>query len=66
MSLNDIARALVMRRAAALPRYTSYPTANHFQSYVGPVDYRDWLAGLADDAALSLYLHIPFCNEMCW
>jgi oxygen-independent coproporphyrinogen-3 oxidase len=66
MSLNDIDRALVMRRAAALPRYTSYPTANHFQSSVGPVDYRDWLAGLADDAALSLYLHIPFCNEMCW
>ncbi|CAN5497526.1 oxygen-independent coproporphyrinogen III oxidase [soil metagenome] len=65
-SLNDADRALVMRRAAALPRYTSYPTANHFVPSVGPADYRNWLAGLADDSALSLYLHIPFCNEMCW
>ncbi|WP_445492197.1 oxygen-independent coproporphyrinogen III oxidase [Rhodopseudomonas sp. RCAM05734] len=66
MSLNEIDKALVMRRAAALPRYTSYPTANHFKPTVGPGDYRNWLAGLADDAALSLYVHIPFCNEMCW
>ena len=55
MSLNEIDKALVTRRAAALPRYTSYPTANHFKPSVGPADYRNWLAGLAEDAALSQY-----------
>jgi len=48
-----------------LPRYTSYPTAPHF----GPLEeslYRDWLAGMPKAASLSLYLHIPFCHELCW
>ncbi len=58
--------ALVNRYAAALPRYTSYPTANHFNASVGPSDYRDWLGGLDEDIALSLYLHIPFCESLCW
>ncbi|WP_299814343.1 oxygen-independent coproporphyrinogen III oxidase [Tardiphaga sp.] len=58
--------ALVMRRAAPLPRYTSYPTANHFVPTVGPADYRKWLGALEDDAALSLYVHIPYCNDLCW
>ncbi|MDB5655292.1 MAG: oxygen-independent coproporphyrinogen oxidase [Tardiphaga sp.] len=66
MTLSMIDEALVMRRAAPLPRYTSYPTANHFVPTVGPADYREWLGALEDDAALSLYLHIPFCNDLCW
>lgn len=48
-----------------LPRYTSYPTAPHFQ----PLDeaaYRGWLAEIRPGDALSLYLHIPFCKELCW
>ena len=50
---------------AALPRYTSYPTAPHF----GPLaeaDYRRWLAGIGPADRLSLYVHIPFCNALCW
>ena len=54
------------RLAARVPRYTSYPTANRFSDAVGPKDYEQWLAALADDAALSLYVHIPFCTQMCW
>ena len=48
-----------------LPRYTSYPTAPHF----GPVaeaTYRGWLATIRPGDTLSLYLHIPFCKELCW
>lgn len=48
-----------------LPRYTSYPTAPHF----GPLaeqDYRGWLGQVRPDDRLSLYLHIPFCRELCW
>lgn len=48
------------------PRYTSYPTAPHF---VGDVDgdvFRRWLGELEERATLSLYLHTPYCRQMCW
>ncbi len=50
---------------ANLPRYTSYPTAPHF----GPLaeaEYRAWLQGIGAGDTLSLYLHIPFCRQLCW
>lgn len=50
----------------AVPRYTSYPTVPHFQPEVGPETYRRWLAALPHDATISLYLHIPFCDQLCW
>jgi oxygen-independent coproporphyrinogen-3 oxidase len=56
------ARALAEQR---VPRYTSYPTTPHFSAAVGPADYGLWLNGLPADATLSLYLHVPFCAELC-
>ena len=49
-----------------VPRYTSYPTAPHFGTAVGADDYADWLAALPRDARLSLYVHIPYCRQLCW
>ena len=49
-----------------IPRYTSYPTAPHFSAAVGATSYRSWLSALPDEARLSLYLHVPFCRQMCW
>ena len=66
MKTDVINPAFVMRLAARLPRYTSYPTANHFLDSVGPSDYRNWLTALNDKVVLSLYLHIPFCESLCW
>lgn len=51
--------------ARNVPRYTSYPTAPHFSSAVGPQDYVGWLAALPRDGTLSLYIHVPFCVELC-
>lgn len=48
-----------------VPRYTSYPTAPHFSPRVGAGDYDAWLARLPAEAALSLYLHVPYCTELC-
>lgn len=48
-----------------VPRYTSYPTAPHFSEAIGSDDYRQWLDSLPRDAALSLYLHVPYCVEIC-
>ncbi len=52
------------RRAS--PRYTSYPTAPHFGPDVDEACYRGWLAALDPSAPVSLYLHVPFCRQMCW
>jgi len=49
-----------------IPRYTSYPTAPHFSAAVGPLSYRDWLMAVPGGARLSLYLHVPFCETLCW
>jgi len=49
-----------------LPRYTSYPTAPHFHDGIGAGDYQTWLAALDPAAPVSLYLHTPFCHELCW
>jgi oxygen-independent coproporphyrinogen-3 oxidase len=48
-----------------LPRYTSYPTAPHFQPVEADL-YRGWLATLPTSRPASLYLHVPFCRSMCW
>src|SRR5512147_92504 len=49
------------------PRYTSYPTAVEFHAGYDEAAYRQSLAEAAAnrDAPLSLYVHLPFCEERC-
>ncbi|MES2016910.1 MAG: oxygen-independent coproporphyrinogen III oxidase [Pseudomonadota bacterium] len=60
---------LIRRLAQSGPRYTSYPTADRFSTDFG---YRDYLQAVASlrtrgsDKPLSLYLHIPFCDTVCY
>ena len=56
---------LIARYDQRVPRYTSYPTAPHFKPDVTAETYASWLAALAPDRPLSLYLHVPFCAELC-
>ena len=58
----------VFGRYAALqvPRYTSYPTAPNFVSTSGDSVHRDWLRDVPASEPLSVYLHMPFCRQMCW
>ena len=50
----------------SVPRYTSYPTAPQFSPMIGAEHYEDWLKALDPDEPLSLYLHVPYCRELCW
>jgi oxygen-independent coproporphyrinogen-3 oxidase len=59
-------QALLRAHGGRVPRYTSYPTAAQFTSRIGPGDYAGWLAGLAPDEPVSLYVHVPFCARLCW
>lgn len=52
--------------ATPVPRYTSFPTAAEFGDAVGPKDMDDALATIGADQPVSLYLHIPYCAELCW
>ena len=54
------------------PRYTSYPTADRFVEAFGSSEYRQALEQRASGATvggtppLSLYVHIPFCESVCY
>jgi oxygen-independent coproporphyrinogen III oxidase len=52
--------------ATPVPRYTSYPTAAEFGDAIGPDDMAAALDAVAPGTPVSLYLHIPFCREICW
>jgi oxygen-independent coproporphyrinogen-3 oxidase len=51
------------------PRYTSYPTADRFDERFGAADYVGALQLRNETRAaqpLSLYVHLPFCNTICY
>jgi oxygen-independent coproporphyrinogen-3 oxidase len=57
---------LIQRHSKPVPRYTSYPTAPHFHEGVDDITYGSWLEALPSGSRLSLYLHIPYCDRLCW
>lgn len=57
---------LLSRYARPVPRYTSYPTAPHFHTGIADADYAGWLGTLPAATDLSLYVHVPFCDRLCW
>jgi oxygen-independent coproporphyrinogen-3 oxidase len=53
------------------PRYTSYPTADRFVEAFGEADYVQALVQrqsgtVGKQPPLSLYVHIPFCESLCY
>lgn len=51
---------------AKVPRYTSYPTAPHFSTSIGPSDFTSWIQEIPQRSRVSLYIHVPFCRRLCW
>ncbi|ASW09781.1 oxygen-independent coproporphyrinogen III oxidase [Rhizobium sp. 11515TR] len=54
------------RYAQPVPRYTSYPTAPHFHEGIDGARYAEWLSETDPHKPVSLYLHVPFCDQLCW
>lgn len=51
------------------PRYTSYPTADRFAESFTVDCYKSWAAKRGTGGVqqpLSIYVHIPFCNTLCF
>lgn len=67
-----VPEALLRRLDVPGPRYTSYPTADRFGDAFGPAEYRQALRQRAEGSTvggtppLSLYIHIPFCESVCY
>lgn len=52
--------------ATPVPRYTSYPTAAEFHDGVGASEMDAALASVGEGDEVSLYVHFPYCREICW
>lgn len=51
---------------ARVPRYTSYPTAPAFSAETGAAFQARELSALDPDVPVSVYVHVPFCERLCW
>lgn len=65
MSSHDRLRELGLFDART-PRYTSYPSANHFSNAVDAQTTAGWISAIPARARISLYVHIPYCRRLCW
>jgi oxygen-independent coproporphyrinogen III oxidase len=67
MKLPTISYDLLQKYDKPGPRYTSYPTAPYFtqqsphQAYLSQIEYANSI-----QKPISLYVHIPFCDTLCW
>jgi len=71
LTVEPVSAELLRRHDVPGPRYTSYPTADRFVEAFGPDDYARALQQRRSGAAalvlpLSLYVHIPFCESLCY
>ena len=56
----------LVHASRSLPRYTSYPTALAFQPAPDDVLPRCWLSAIQPTDVVSVYVHVPFCERLCW
>lgn len=47
------------------PRYTSYPTVPAWQEHMSLNSHENSLKNIQGDEPLSLYFHLPFCENLC-
>ncbi len=60
-----VGHELLAKYRDPVPRYTSYPTAPHFRHFTGQEAHRQRLRSIPENQAVSLYIHIPFCQHLC-
>jgi oxygen-independent coproporphyrinogen-3 oxidase len=67
--VEELTADLISKMSQHGPRYTSYPTADRFTGQFCASDYRAAVQGARANGTLrplSLYVHIPFCQSLCY
>ena len=64
----DISEKLLEKYNQPVPRYTSYPPANHFNDMTGGDNYLEMirLSNNRQPRNIAFYIHIPFCHKICF
>ncbi|KPV97893.1 Oxygen-independent coproporphyrinogen-III oxidase [Pseudoalteromonas sp. P1-9] len=57
--------SLIKKYNVSGPRYTSYPTALSFEPGFSVESVTQAIAK-SDNTRLSLYIHVPFCHQLCY
>jgi len=63
-----VSNELLEKYNVQVPRYTSYPPANHFNDTFSGDDYTSLItaSNLSDPNHIGFYIHIPFCKQICF
>jgi oxygen-independent coproporphyrinogen-3 oxidase len=63
-----ISKQLLDKYNVPVPRYTSYPPANHFTDSFTEIDFAAMLdsSNSSRPRNLAIYIHIPFCERICF
>ena len=63
-----ISEELLKKYNVPVPRYTSYPPANHFTDSFSVDDFTRMLedSNNREPRNIALYIHIPFCEKICF
>lgn len=65
--MSDLSKDIIEKFNIPGPRYTSYPTAPEWTKDFPVTAYFDSLTEIGRlNAPISLYIHIPFCESMCY
>jgi oxygen-independent coproporphyrinogen III oxidase len=65
MNTNMASNGLDLWLGKQIPRYTSYPPAPFFHDGVTSLDYATALRALPPTDPISVYVHVPFCKQLC-
>ncbi len=62
-----VSKQLLEKYNVPVPRYTSYPPANHFEDQFSPDSFLELLeqSNQEDPQNIAFYIHIPFCAQIC-
>ncbi|MFP4488180.1 MAG: oxygen-independent coproporphyrinogen III oxidase [Bacteroidales bacterium] len=64
----EISEKLLEKYNRPVPRYTSYPPANHFTDEIRGDKYLEMvqLSNSRQPSNIAVYIHIPFCHKICF
>ncbi len=64
----QVSKDLLKKYNVQVPRYTSYPPANHFHSEFTADSYESLIQASNTESPnhIGFYIHIPFCKQICF